>query len=359
MDHPSKGRQGTRDDEDDDFDALGAMEQQELARELRAGAEADIARAKVQNYPGLFHDCSISRASVKSEGTGARSCSRPSSDNIFPTQSMLPEGLLRLVRREVRRALKVETAGILHSLELRIKDSISSSQSDCTDGLLRALQHERGRWRTGDLMGMLPVGSKPGKHTGVHLDPEFASCMIAPPHRDLDSVISSQLHEVLEQCTELAEECSWQDEEPETAAPRFGCDHAIGQRLENLLRRTASTVELESRARQESELWLLSCIQEARKDFQGVLASVRNSTLEHQKENTETGQTLMSCSSLSEDEICSPVSATSTSSQISAILGSGSLQLSRDSQPDREEDQERQVNLHVAARGPCKAFKKS
>lgn len=306
-----------------------------LATQLRADVEANLAEDSQSNAAG--EERSRSRA-TPSVGSISRSSSRKAPGYTYDfggshreerqSQNELSQDVVQIIQAEVNRAIDQ------HATQIRADMlQASGSMQRSLDQLLSAIQGELRYWDetlqrkthvAADLQSLPDMfdeeSEDPFRSVKEQLQQEAEEA-----RRNMDSQIAEHLREVAESCQVLAEEC-WSDagwhemENPQwdqtyvaqdvcvqrpprwhstpwpskdmpavLACPRH-CSRACernsmaAERLQELLVNTVTAVELESKARQESEL----CLSGQLSDLRTKVGSSMSRLLKHLERHSST-----------------------------------------------------------------------
>lgn len=281
-----------------------------LATELRADAEENLAEDNREM------DASKGKNRARSDATACRSSEArgDARDLLGPareaghSQDELSQAVIQIIQAEVNRAIDQQAAQIRADI-VQASDSMWRS----LDQLLSAIQGELHYWEqvsqrkkpVASGLEALPEELCEESDELVQSVAEQLEQQAGEARKNMDAQIAEQLQEVFESCQVLEEECwsdagwheveatnvarevpassrrqktPWPDKDMAAvlACPR-NCSRAcernsmVAERLQELLASTVATVELESRARQESELCLSGQLTDLRTKVAGSM----------------------------------------------------------------------------------------
>jgi len=287
---------------EDLFQEVAAGNHRALACELRKEVEADFKdRTGRKGRQHRSHATSSNTVDPKRAACDSPDQKHSAGKNTSASTytSGIPAALTRFIRSEVHHAIREESDAMFRNMEDRFNRAVSSALSQRSHHLFEVLSNQCRHFAHDKV-----------SHD-VDLETDFAMTIATScgaelrgeaekARQELDASITEKLHDVFEQCADIAEECwgvaAWH--EVDTSHPsipeeqdenngamncmrtkhNFAVDNlpTTSMRLGQVLRHTAATVELESRARQESELWLLGRLHDTRDELHAVLLRMLN-----------------------------------------------------------------------------------
>lgn len=278
--------------------AIDTADQKLLAWELRADAEADLNRVDSSRI--------LAEAkAAKSAAAEAKRLAQPCHDLLAALERQeAPAGLARLISHEVQRAVREEAVQLQGSLRQQLCEEASAAANSRMQELRYALNdvssdlhHEAflNRPVIEAKMSLLSDGGKADVAARVASEllvenaaevrllqfgeelRNMAGDAAEEARAEMDDLLGAKLRDLREVLTHDADrlEPAWCEaiaSDTDGVMPHRA--EEAERRLEALLRRTAETLELEAKVRQESELCLKGLIQEVRSELRGMLSKV-------------------------------------------------------------------------------------